>query len=48
VHGFATVTALGALVLFAGALLVGLLVDADPRRQSETTSAGAVPTLGRS
>jgi fucose permease len=39
VHGFATATALGGVVLLAGALLVGLLVDADPRRRSEAASA---------
>ena len=37
VHGFTTATAWGAIVLLAGALLVGLLVNADPRRELAAT-----------
>jgi hypothetical protein len=32
VHGFATATAVGAALLFCGAVLVGLLVNVDPRQ----------------
>ena len=46
VHGFAIATALGGVLLLAGAVLVGLLVDTDPRRRSEAASAGAVRGLG--
>ena len=38
VLGFTTATALGVFVLFVGALLVGLLVNADPRPDRDTPS----------
>jgi hypothetical protein len=40
VHGFTTATAWGAVVLVAGALLVGLLVNTDPGREPALTRAG--------